>query len=55
MSAISFFTPAIEIVRSGEARHTRRRSASARNNLPAMRDLFDASLAAHATVGVLSQ
>ena len=55
MSVILFSTPAIEIVRSGEAQHKSRRSASAHNNLPEMQDHFDASLAAHATVGVLLQ
>ena len=55
MSAKSFFMLAIEIIRSGDAQHTLRRSTSAPNNLLEMRDIFEASLATHATVFILLQ
>ena len=55
MSAMRFRIPAIEIVMSGEVRLICCLSARALRRCPAMTDLEECSLVAHATVGVLSQ
>jgi hypothetical protein len=54
-SAMSFFIPAIETVRIGDAWCTCWRSARALHRCPPTVDFDEASFVAHATAGVLSQ